>query len=44
MYTQNLNDQQKLIELEKEKRKLSRQIEEKDQMIKKLQCKIESTI
>ena len=44
MYNQNLNDQQKLIELEKDKRRLTRQIDEKDQTIKKLQGKIETTI
>lgn len=44
MYNQNLNDQQRLIELEKDKRRLTRQIEEKDQIIKKLQGKIETTI
>jgi TolA-binding protein len=44
MYNQNLNDQQKLIELEKEKRRLTRQIEEKDQTIKKLQGRIDTTI
>ncbi len=44
MYNQNLNDQQRLIELEKEKRRLGRQVEEKDQMIKKLQGRVEATI
>ena len=44
MYNQNLNDQQRLIELEKDKRRLTRQIDEKDQTIKKLQGKIETTI
>ena len=44
MYNQNLNDQQRLIELEKDKRRLTRQIDEKEQTIKKLQGKIETTI